>query len=164
MALALVVLDAQVAGRCREIETAHGDWPCRAGCDDCCRSLARRPELTAEEWERLRAATEELPLEQRQEVVARAAEILAQPVGPYVCPWLDRKQGRCRVYAARPIACRTYGFYVERNQGLYCGMIRRRVEAGEMDGVVWGNHASIEAAMGPSIPFAEGSESLFSGQ
>ncbi len=45
-----------------------------------------------------------------------------------------------RFYAQRPVACRTYGFYVQRELGLYCGDIEARVAGGELADVVWGNH------------------------
>ena len=89
------------------------------------------------------------------EVAGRIAEALLQSQGPYICPWLDRPSGRCLVYEARPLACRTYGFYVERGRGLYCHKIEKRVETGEMDAVVWGNHDAILSAQGPLIGFKE---------
>jgi Fe-S-cluster containining protein len=62
------------------------------------------------------------------------------------------------VYSSRPVACRTYGFYVERDGGLYCGMIQSHVENGDYADVVWGNNAAIESALtalGPSRSLVE---------
>jgi hypothetical protein len=42
------------------------------------------------------------------------------------------------------VACRTYGFYVQRDKGLYCQEIEARVADGFMSDVVWGNHEAIE--------------------
>jgi uncharacterized protein len=78
--------------------------------------------------------------------VRRRVEAAARQEGsPYVCPMLEQSTGACFVYAHRPVACRTYGFYRERDKGLYCGLIRERLEAGEMDDVVWGNAEAVEA-------------------
>ena len=61
---------------------------------------------------------------------------------------LDQTEGACPVYAQRPVACRTYGFYVQRELGLYCGDIEARVAGGELGGVVWGNHDAVDQALG----------------
>lgn len=140
---ALSILDNAIAARCDAILAEHAHWPCRRGCDHCCRNLAREPEITAAEWARL------APL-------VRGMQLASDD--PRVCPLLDRGTGACRVYEARPVACRTYGFYVERDQGLYCSLIRESVERGEFDGVVWGNAAAVERelqALGPGRPLRE---------
>jgi Fe-S-cluster containining protein len=62
------------------------------------------------------------------------------------------------VYEHRPVACRTYGFYVERDQGLYCGQIRERVDAGELADVVWGNQELVDRqldSLGPRLGLRE---------
>jgi Fe-S-cluster containining protein len=56
---------------------------------------------------------------------------------------LDKAAGACLIYAYRPVACRTYGFYIERDKGLYCQDIELRVEQGELNNVVWGNHDNV---------------------
>jgi Fe-S-cluster containining protein len=63
---------------------------------------------------------------------------------PITCPMLDLAAGTCPVYARRPVACRTYGFYVQRDKGLYCRDIQTRVEDGTWADVVWGNHDAID--------------------
>jgi hypothetical protein len=42
------------------------------------------------------------------------------------------------------VACRTYGFYVQRDLGLYCHDIESRVADGALVDVVWGNHDAID--------------------
>ena len=70
------------------------------------------------------------------------------PSRPLVCSMLDEMEGACPVYAQRPVACRTYGFYVQRALGLYCGDIEARVAGGELGDVVWGNHDAVDKALG----------------
>jgi len=48
------------------------------------------------------------------------------------------------VYVHRPVACRTYGFYVQRDKGLYCKDIESRVAGGDWAEVVWGNQDAID--------------------
>lgn len=67
---------------------------------------------------------------------------------PYTCAFLDPAHGACLIYQHRPIACRTYGFYVdERGVGLYCESIQKGVEGGDFADVVWGNHSALEARL-----------------
>ena len=42
------------------------------------------------------------------------------------------------------MACRTYGFYVQRNLGLYCGEIESRVVEGKLADVIWGNQDAVD--------------------
>jgi hypothetical protein len=56
------------------------------------------------------------------------------------------------------VACWTYGFYVDRDLGVYCRDIEALVAGGELDDVVWGNHEAIErklAALEPARPLTE---------
>jgi uncharacterized protein len=118
-------------------------WPCRVGCDLCCRRLASVPLLTAPEWQELRRGIEELAPETQHEVDRR---IRAMPgSGPIVCPLLDQAEGACLVYHHRPLACRTYGFYRERDKGLYCHEIEGRLDRGDYEDVIWGNAVGFEA-------------------
>lgn len=96
--------------------------------------MAAEPAITAPEWERLQPRL-------TPEMIDRLRRLDGPP---YVCPMLDRATGACGVYDVRPIACRTYGFYVERDKGLYCPDIRQRVEQGDFADVVWGNQAAID--------------------
>jgi Fe-S-cluster containining protein len=71
---------------------------------------------------------------------------------------LNQSLGACRVYAHRPVACRTYGFYVQRDKGLYCTDIEARVSEGDWATVVWGNHDVIDRqlnALGDSRDLTE---------
>jgi len=87
----------------------------------------------------------------------RESEFAARPV---ICPLLDTASGTCLVYEARPVACRSYGFYAERRQVLGCSRIASISE--ERSDVVWGNHAALEERMrllGPAVElFAWGTD------
>ena len=92
-----------------------------------------------------------LPAGQQETIRQRLTALGATPAAPVTCPLLDPASGACPVYAQRPVACRTYGFYVQRDKGLYCGDIEAQVASGALDDVVWGNHETIEqqlAALG----------------
>lgn len=140
----LVQLHADIDARVRDIRDAHPDWLCGLGCDGCCRRLAEIPPLTAKEWDLLREGLAALPPEQLQEIGREIAALAGQPARPIVCPLLDRSAGACRVYAHRPVACRTYGFYVQRDLGLYCKDIEARVAGGAWAEAVWGNQDAVD--------------------
>lgn len=76
---------------------------CRAGCDDCCR---RRFSVTSIEASAIAEALEGLSPGRRAELAARA-----RGGDPGACPALD-PDGRCAVYAARPLICRTHGLAI----------------------------------------------------
>lgn len=73
---------------------------CHAGCDSCCR---RRFTVTGIEAAVLREGLAALPEARRAELARRAAQSDSD-----VCPALD-PDGRCAVYAHRPVICRTHG-------------------------------------------------------
>lgn len=131
-----------IAARSSTTTDAHPAWPCRRGCDACCRSLADVPRMTRAEWELLREGLDALPAAVRAEVDARIAA-LAHATRPIVCPMLDEKEGACLVYAHRPAMCRTYGFYVRRQDGIHCAIVERQAP----DDVVWGNQESVDDAL-----------------
>jgi len=144
----LQVFYERIAARTGAIAREQPEWPCRKGCDGCCRRLAGVPELTAEEWVLLRARWAELGVDARRAIDDGLAELacaVAAGAKHVTCPLLDREAGSCRVYSARPAACRTYGFYLSRGVGLYCEQVRERVDRGLCDEVVWGNHDVIDA-------------------
>ena len=136
-------IQSEVATRVEQIATAHGNWPCHKGCDDCCRHLASEPRVTRAEWQLVDDAIRALPRETAQAVRQRIRDGAGQ-ARPVVCPMLDTSAGACLIYDARPVACRTYGFYAERQDVLGC----HRIESlsSEAPDVIWGNHASVEAA------------------
>lgn len=137
-------LHAEIEARVTSIREDHKDWLCRKGCDSCCRRLAAIPRLTAAEWEYLREGLAELPATQLQAISQDIAELQNHPASPLICPLLDQTAGACLLYNHRPLACRTYGFYVQRGVGLYCQDIEVRVAAGEWATVVWGNQDALD--------------------
>ena len=144
----LTQLHADIDARVNAVSEDNPDWLCRLGCDGCCKRLAEVPRLTAEEWDLLRAGLTALPPERLQDIDRDIAALAEQTSRPIICPMLDQSAGVCRVYAHRPVACRTYGFYVQREQGLYCKDIEARVADGDWAGVVWGNHDTIDRRLG----------------
>lgn len=91
---------AKVDLLCRRIGEEFGaHLACRPGCDGCCRHISLFPvEAVA-----LAAALKELPRGEAARIRGHAHE--ASPHG--ACPLLEN--GRCLLYAARPIICRTHG-------------------------------------------------------
>jgi hypothetical protein len=77
-----------------------GRMQCRAGCSACCRA---RLSITHVEETFLRRGLAALPEGRRAELAARTRED-----GREMCPALD-DDGRCGIYAFRPLICRTYG-------------------------------------------------------
>ena len=127
----------QIENRVREMVRQRGEWPCHKGCDLCCRRLADIPQLTLEEWNLMRDAVAALPAEVHQRIRT------LRPDRPVTCPLLDPSSGACLIYDVRPVACRAYGFYVERHEGLYCAEIAEAVDRGEFAGTIWGNWESV---------------------
>ncbi len=94
-------LIAKVDAQCRRSRDLLGArLHCGPGCCDCCRHIA----VFAVEAVALAAAFKELGAEQAGAVRRRAA--VADSDG--ACPLLD-VGGRCVMYAARPVICRTQG-------------------------------------------------------
>jgi Fe-S-cluster containining protein len=154
----LAVLYDRIEERTSAILDGQPSWPCREGCDTCCRRLARPPELTRAEWTQLWEGFRGLDAGTRQDIRARVHELAAEEAAGarhFVCPFLARETGACQVYAHRPAACRMYGFYVARGEGRYCDLVHERAQQGELDGVVWGNQDAVERelaqAFGPPI-------------
>lgn len=158
MASELTGLHADIDQRVHAIRQTRPDWPCSKGCDTCCRRLAEIPPLTEAEWLLLRQGLAALPQAQQARIRQQAADLARQTARPLVCPMLDQASGACPVYAQRPVACRSYGFYAQRDAGLYCGDIQARVAAGELADVVWGNHDAIDRrlrALGGTRPLTD---------
>ena len=155
---ALARLHLEIDARVHSIREGRPDWLCGKGCDQCCRRLAEVPQLTATEWVLLRDGLAALTPECLQEISRKMAALAASAARPVVCPLLDSSTGACPVYAQRPVACRTYGFYAQRELGLYCRDIESRVDDGRLADVVWGNHDAIDhrlAGLGESRPLTE---------
>ncbi len=151
-------LHADIEARVQAIRNEHPDWLCGLGCDGCCRRLAEIPLLTAVEWDWLQEGLAALPSELLLEIGRGVAALAEQASRPIVCPLLDCSAGACRVYEHRPAACRTYGFYIQREQGLYCSDIASRVAGGAWADVVWGNQDVIDRrllALGDSRELTE---------
>ena len=140
-------LHSDIEAHVNGIQLGQPDWPCRMGCDGCCRRLAEIPRLTETEWGWLQEGLAALPAGLLRDISEGVAALAGQTSRPMVCPLLDQSAGACRVYAHRPVACRTYGFYVQRDLGLYCKDIESRVADGEWAGVVWGNHNAIDSRL-----------------
>jgi len=142
--ISLTELHTDIDTRAEQIRSEHPDWLCRSGCEGCCHRLAEIPQLTTAEWALLREGLSLLPEDLLQTIGQSVAALAEQQTRPIVCPFLNRSTGTCRVYPYRPIACRTYGFYVQRDKGLYCKDIESQVAGGMLADVVWGNHAAID--------------------
>ena len=141
-----------VHDRVDAILASEQNWPCRKGCDDCCRHLASAPVVTREEWECIADALRALPAAIAESARSRIRES-AGASRPVTCPLLDDGTGVCLVYEARPVACRAYGFYAERETVLGC----HRIEsiACQSPDVIWGNHESLEERLSRLGPGAE---------
>lgn len=148
-------LHTDIDERVRFIREDRGDWLCGKGCDSCCKRLADVPQLTGAEWALLQEGLAALLPAQLDLIATRIAALGHAPARPVTCPLLDPDSGACPVYAQRPVACRTYGFYVDRELGLYCRDIEQQVADGALDQVIWGNHEVVEqrlARLGPQRP------------
>lgn len=157
----LQLIDERIEMRVQAIRAEHDWWLCRQGCDGCCRQLARPPELSSLEWARVDKAVAALDptvgAEVKNQIDALLVRIAEDTVGTHVvCPYLDERSGSCLIYNARPIACRTYGFFVGRNSNLYCKLIETEVFK-RGDNIVWGNAKAIDDELirlgGDPVPF-----------
>ena len=88
------------------VSVRHGtDMQCSTGCSDCCHV---RLTVTAVEAAAIRAHTTTWPREQRRDLA---------DVGPAEhCAALDRA-GRCKIYSARPLVCRSHGVPIRLRRG-----------------------------------------------
>lgn len=101
---ALVALGDKVDAFVARVEARHRDeLRCAPGCDGCCRV---RLTVTGVEATRLARHVAALPAAAR----AALAATVARPVDPadVRCAALD-DAGRCAVYEARPLVCRSHG-------------------------------------------------------
>lgn len=140
----LVSLHHTIDERVNQIRAQAPEWPCAKGCDHCCRSLADLPQLTATEWDWLQQGLTKLAPAPLAAVRQRLTQAGSSPARPVTCPLLDPSSGACMVYHHRPLACRTYGFYLQRGIGLYCDDIRRQADQGAWPYLTWGNQDGID--------------------
>jgi uncharacterized protein len=90
-------------------ERRSGDMACRAGCSSCCEAWLTVSPVEAAE---LRAGLAALTLEARARVAVRGVhERMREASGETEarCAMLE-DDGRCAVYAHRPLVCRTQGY------------------------------------------------------
>ncbi|HEY9850706.1 MAG TPA: YkgJ family cysteine cluster protein [Leptolyngbyaceae cyanobacterium] len=160
----LLALEESIEVRVQDIRASRDWWPCRRGCDRCCRQLAQPPELSLQEWVRIDEAVAALPASIRAEIEQKIDKLLVEIAentvsSQVVCPYLDEREGACRIYEARPIACRTYGYFVARDGNDYCQIIENELSSrtDTATNIIWGNAESIrheiEKNCGVSIPF-----------
>lgn len=159
----LLNIEKRIEVRVQDIRASRDWWPCRRGCAQCCRQLAQPLELSLQEWLRIDEAVVTLPVPIRAEIEQKITQLLVEIAentvhSPIVCPYLDEQEGACRIYEARPIACRTYGFFVARDGNDYCQIIENEVSSRtDATDIIWGNTESIrheiERVCGELIPF-----------
>lgn len=145
---ALEALYAQVEARAAALSSARATWPCRRGCDHCCRHLAAPLPVSGPEWAYLWEGFQQLCAQQQAQVrerVARMAETGA--TRPYTCPLLDPASGACSVYAHRPLSCRSYGFSLSRGEGNWCHLIAGMLAREGEEGLLWANQDALEDAV-----------------
>ena len=91
-------LTAKVDAFFTRVELRHGaDMQCGTGCSDCCHV---RLSITGVEAAAIRALVTSWPVERRR--------ALGAGTNPDHCAALDAG-GRCQIYAARPLVCRSHG-------------------------------------------------------
>jgi Fe-S-cluster containining protein len=104
-----VELTAKVDAFFARVSARHGeDMQCGSGCSDCCHV---RLTITGVEARALRDEIATWPDDQRAALRANAAAAPADR-----CAGLDAS-GRCLVYAARPIVCRSHGAPIRMRTG-----------------------------------------------
>jgi Fe-S-cluster containining protein len=111
-------LHAKVDAFFARVEARHGDdMQCRTGCSDCCRVQLT---ITAVEAAAIRDEVAGWPAPRRRALTDAAdaaddADDAAATAGDR-CAALD-DGGRCRIYAARPIVCRSHGVPIRMRRG-----------------------------------------------
>lgn len=96
----LAELTAKIDGFFARVEARHGDdMQCQTGCSDCCHA---RLSVTAVEAAAIRAYL--------------AAHTITVGTAPDRCAALDAA-GRCQIYAARPVVCRSHGVPIRMREG-----------------------------------------------
>lgn len=103
-------LTAKVDGFFARVASRHGDdMQCDTGCSDCCHV---RLTVTSVEADAVRTLVAALPAAAREALAAQARDSTDR------CAALD-PAGRCSIYDARPIVCRSHGAPIRmRERGL----------------------------------------------
>ncbi len=108
-------LTAKVDAFFARVERRHGDQMlCGSGCFDCC---LVRLSVTPVEAAVIREALATLPAEVRERLAARAARD-----EPERCAALE-DDGRCAIYAGRPLVCRSHGVPIRQRDGRGDGIV-----------------------------------------
>lgn len=163
-----------------------GELACRTGCFGCCVGLF---EISLPEAVLVRAGLATLSENERLDVQARAARIVARtgasfpgdPVSGVLdpertdeaderyfdlasdvaCPMLELPSGRCRIYADRPITCRTYGLAWRRGDEIvhpactlnFVGEPERQLATGvDLEALAKGDTLLSEVALAAGLP------------
>ena len=143
----LTSLHKDIEKSAARIQACHPEWPCQKGCGSCCHQLAEIPRITSIEWLLLYEGLKQLDQDALSEIQQSVSHWEPHIKGPLTCPFLDKTSESCRVYPYRPIACRTYGFFMDRGTGLFCKMIEERLFNQHEPPVVFGNQRSVELQM-----------------
>ncbi len=106
----LLAIEAMTA----RLQALHPEIPCTNGCFACCERDAL-PLIGPSEWELIQSALADLSVDKRQQI-KQQTEALTDSIAPEdqhnqqtrACPLLI--EGRCSVYAMRPLACRLTGY------------------------------------------------------
>lgn len=99
-------LNAKIDGFFARVESRHGsDMQCGTGCSDCCRVQLT---ITRAEADAIAAAVAAWPAPRRRELPVEPTE---------ACAALDA-HGRCRIYEARPVVCRSHGVPIRMSSGV----------------------------------------------
>jgi uncharacterized protein len=144
----LEALYARVEARAADLSAARSAWPCRRGCDHCCRHLAAPLPGSGAEWAYLWEGFRRLSAPQQAAVRERVARMAREGAArPYTCPLLDPSTGACSVYAHRPLTCRSYGFSLSRGEGNWCHLIAGMLAQEGAEGLLWANQDALEDAV-----------------
>jgi hypothetical protein len=115
-------------------ERRRADMACKAGCDACCRAWLSVSAVEADAIRRVLAA---LPAEARARVAERGANERrrqrdADTTRAPRCAMLE-PDGRCAIYAARPLLCLTQGHALRYPPGFVPGAaVRMRAPSGDV--------------------------------
>ncbi len=138
---------AKVAGFTEPVRARREhEMACRAGCDGCCHVWLAPCEVEADA---IRSALSRLQAATRAQIAARGQRELAREQHgetPPRCAMLD-EDGRCAVYDARPLVCRTQGHALRYPAGVIpASAIRKRIAGGEVSACVLNFTAEMPSA------------------